>query len=137
MRTKSLINVWSLRLFVALVLNSFFWQYGAASESTKKVVLTGHWNKSSKSLRLPISASTDAQLLYIQNTSPNCDIAISIVSDNGDVLYKQELPASETSFMVIPLSELPAGSYQLELSNPLGGYLKGRFIISKGLISTI
>lgn len=132
MKTEKLTGTWGLRLFFVLVLNSFFWQIGMATTSSREISLKGHWSDLTKSIApsTPISASTDGQLLYIKNTSPNCDIAISIVSDNGDVLYKQELPASETSFMVIPLSDLPAGSYQLELSNPLGGHIEGRFTVS-------
>lgn len=127
MKTKSLVNVWSLRLFIVLTLNSFFLQMGVASNSSTDLRLVGNWDKASKSLRLPISASTDGKLLYLENTSPYCDIIISIVNDNGAVLYRQEVPATETSFIVIPLSELPTGSYQLELSNLFGGYLKGSF----------
>lgn len=42
MKTKKLINVWSLRLFIVLTLNSFFLQMGVASNSSTDLRLVGN-----------------------------------------------------------------------------------------------
>lgn len=96
--------------------------------------MKGNWKNEGQVLEerslssIPISAYTDGNYLYIQNTSPDCDITVTITNEaTGDVVYEHTFPQEATSYMVISIADLPAGVYMLELSNPDGGYLIGRF----------
>lgn len=132
-----MIKNWNLRtvLFIVLFSSGVLLQKAYSYQSNgNKVIIEGEWTSETNQAKtrnlssIPISAYTDGTYLYIQNTSPNCDITVTITNEAiGDVVYERTFPQEATSYMVISIADLPAGVYMLELSNPDGGYLIGRF----------
>lgn len=135
MRTKTMIKCQNVCITVLTIL---LWSLSSQelysferSFDEIEIEMEGRWENASvkRSLSsIPISAYTDGNYLYIQNTSPDCDITVTITNEaTGDVVYEHTFPQEATSYMVISIADLPAGVYMLELSNPDGGYLIGRF----------
>ena len=74
------------------------------------------------------SAYTDGQNIYIENTSPDCDIQITITGNQtGEVMYEQLVPQAQTSYIIISIASFPSGEYTLELTSEDGKYLVGAF----------
>lgn len=103
-------------------------------QNTTEIRMGGCWGKGDQTSKgrslasVAISAYTDGNYLYIQNTSPNCDITVTITNEaTGDAVYEHTFPQEATSYMVISIADLPARVYMLELSNLDGGYLIGNF----------
>lgn len=117
--------------FVFFVLGLLSLPIVAASETAYTINIQGTWKPFGKSIKpsFPITASTDSRILSIENTSPDCDIIITIINDNGEIVYQQEISAANTASICIPLNEFPAGEYTLELTNPAGNYLRGNFFL--------
>ncbi len=100
-----------------------------SSSDSKEVETKGTWEKpKTRSLTSIPVAYIDDNILVIQNVSQSCDITIQIVS-NGQIVYEQEVPASATYYIPIPLYDFSAGEYTLILQSPNGGYLTGDFSI--------
>ena len=77
---------------------------------------------------IPITACTDGQNIYIENTSPDCDIQITITGNQtGEVMYEQLVPQAQTSYIIISIASFPSGEYTLELTIEDGKYLVGAF----------
>lgn len=134
MKTRKEFKFWNLRIVYTVILLSFaFWGNIYSKNNVEEINLDGReWknnqNKTRSLSSIPISAYTDGTYLYIQNTNPDCDITVTITNEaTGDVVYERTFPQEATSYMVISIADLPAGVYTLELSNPNGGYLTGRF----------
>ena len=73
-------------------------------------------------------ACTDGQNIYIENTSPDCDIQITITGNQtGEVMYEQLVPQAQTSYIIISIASFPSGEYTLELTSEDGKYLVGAF----------
>lgn len=132
MKLKKIMHMMNLRVFF------LFWGLGilslpivAASEIAYSVDLNGKWKPIGKSIHssLPITASIDSRILSIENTSPDCNIIITIINDNGEIIYQQEVSAANTASICIPMDGFPTGEYTLELTNPSGNYLRGNFIL--------
>lgn len=74
------------------------------------------------------TACTDGQNIYIENTSPDCDIQITITGNQtGEVMYEQLVPQAQTSYIIISIASFPSGEYTLELTSEDGKYLVGAF----------
>ncbi len=135
MEKRNLIHLWSIRLFSTLVLSCILASSHAASynyyeEAKENIDLTGSWKGGTKSLSpIPIQASIDGESLFLENQQPTCDIEITITNSEGIIVYNKKVLASETAFIIIPVTELQTEMYILELRNPTNGYLKGTFII--------
>lgn len=135
MEKRNLIHLWSIRLFSTLVLSCISVSLSATTynyyEKTKeKIDLGGSWEASTRSLvSIPIQASIDGESLFLENQQPTCDIEITITNSEGIIVYNKKVLASETAFIIIPVTELQTGMYLLELCNPANGHLKGNFII--------
>lgn len=132
MKLKKIMHMMNLRVFF------LFWGLGilslpivAASEIAYSVDLNGKWKPIGKSIPsfLPITASIDSRILSIENASPDCNIIITIINDNGEIIYQQEVSAANTASICIPMDGFPTGEYTLELTNPSGNYLRGNFIL--------
>lgn len=98
------------------------------SSTESSIVLRGEWTLKTRSLT-PISftASISGEQLSVTCTSPIYDINITITDANGQSVWQRDVVAPETSFVSIPLDNLPQGSYTIEISNDYGGYLQGTF----------
>lgn len=135
MKKKHLIHLWSIRLFSALVLSCISISLSATTYNyyekiKEKIDLGGSWEVSTRSLvSIPIQASIDGESLFLENQQPTCDIEISITNNEGVIIYYESASATETAFITIPVAELQAGTYFLELRNPSSGYLKGNFTL--------
>lgn len=134
MEKRNLIHLWSIRLFSTLVLSCILASLSATTynyyeEAKENIDLTGFWKGRTRSLSPPIQASIDGESLFLENQQPTCDIEISIVNNQGVIVYSESISATETVFIIIPITELQAGTYLLELRNPSNGYLKGNFMI--------
>jgi len=125
LREKYVILVWLFILSMS-VLN-----IGYANITDEGVPLDGTWHGKTRSISqiIPVSAYIQTNTLYIQNSILNTDITVTIENNNGVQVFQQTYSASQTSYIVIPLSDLETGAYTLELSNPWGGYLLGGFVI--------
>lgn len=124
-----MMNLRLLTLF--LVLAILFPPIVTASESAYVLDIQGQWKPATRSIKpsIPITASIDSRILSIENTSPDCDIIITIINESGEIVYEQKVPAINTANICIPISEFPTGEYTLELTNPSGNYLRGNFTL--------
>ncbi len=98
--------------------------------SLQELSLDGEWGniKRSPTPTITIKAYTDGYSIFIQHPSPNSDITVRIVKENGIVVCENEIPAIETTYILIPIDTLPEGVYTLELTNKWGNYLYGSFV---------
>lgn len=132
MKLKKFVSTMNLRVFIVFfVLGILSLSIVAASEAIYNIDIQGKWDPINKSIHrsIPITASIDSSILSIENTSPDCDITITIINDNGEIVYEQEVSAANTASICIPLNEFPAGEYTLELTNLSGNYLRGNFFL--------
>lgn len=137
MDIKRTIRNWSLHMAIfAISLSILPMQKAHAFWSNEETTIDtgGNWtsspdNPNRRSIsRIPIHIYTDGHFIYIQNTNPYCDVTVTIRSNQtGAMEYKETFPEAATSYMVISIEQLSAGSYTLELTNPHGGYLTGTF----------
>lgn len=132
MKLRKFTSVINLRVFIVFfVLGILSQPIVVASETAYVIDIQGKWYPSGKSIPsfLPITASIDSRILSIENASPDCNIIITIINDNGEIIYQQEVSASNTASICIPMDGFPTGKYTLELTNPSGNYLRGNFIL--------
>lgn len=123
---------WSLRMIVimAVLMNIVSIQANnAMCAEAKDVKLRGDWEQSRSLLPdYPITAFTDGSTLHIQNTTPDRDITICVTNmSTGAVEYKATIPAAQTAYIAIPLTNLSAGEYMLEITGSPAGQLSGNF----------
>lgn len=100
------------------------------SSTESSIVLRGEWTLKTRSLTLtpiPFTAFISGEQLSVTCTSPIYDINITITDANGQSVWQRDVVAPETSFVSIPLDNLPQGIYTIEISNDYGGYLQGTF----------
>lgn len=77
---------------------------------------------------IPISAYLSGNFINIQNDKPDCDITIRIICPTtGETQYQQMIPETATANILIPISNLPSGTYLLELTGPGNRHLEGNF----------
>lgn len=136
MRTSKEFKMWSLRIVLFTILlsglsvNEVYSYY----MGNKTVSMDGRWkeNQDKTSLRslpsIPVTVYTDGQNIYIENSSPDCDIQVSITSDKtGEVMFEQLMPEIQTGYIVISIANFPSGKYKLELTGEAENYLIGDF----------
>ena len=126
MKTTKELKIWSLRMVLFTILLSGL--------SVQKVIINGKWYSNQEKVNtrslpsIPITACTDGQNIYIENTSPDCDIQITITGNQtGEVMYEQLVPQAQTSYIIISIASFPSGEYTLELTSEDGKYLVGAF----------
>lgn len=77
---------------------------------------------------IPITVYLLENHLNIQNDSPDCDITVSISSlATGATVHQQTIPRVETANVLIPIGNLTAGEYRIELTGPGTRHLEGTF----------
>lgn len=102
--------------------------------NSTEIIINGKWYSNQEKVNtrslpsIPITACTDGQNIYIENTSPDCDIQITITGNQtGEVMYEQLVPQAQTSYIIISIASFPSGEYTLELTSEDGKYLVGAF----------
>ena len=132
MKLKKNVSTMSRLVFIVFcVLGVLSQPIAAASEAIYINNSQAKWKPIGKGIHpsIPITASIDNRILSIENTSPDCDITITIINESGENVYQQEVSAVNTASICIPMYEFPAGEYTLELTSPSGNYLCGSFIL--------
>lgn len=66
-------------------------------------------------------------MIFIQNSYPDRDITIRIITEEGIVAYKQEITRSEAASVTINVDDLMEGEYVLQISDSAGNLLQGSF----------
>ena len=121
--TKGL-KKWSLRMVLFTILLSGLSMQKAYSSCNDTIIpMHGNWKESNNSVGsrspspFPITVCTDDQNMDIENTSPDCDIQISIISHKtGEVMFQQLVPKTQTGYIVRSIANFPTGEYRLELT---------------------
>lgn len=131
MKHKSLLISNYLRLFMFFVTLSITLQLFSSVSNTKGVNVAPE--------KIVISSSTwyeddriiivykDGDLLSIYGESNDCNIVVNIQDSCGRTIIQKEIPFTDTSLVIIPIDNLPDGSYTLQLSTSSGDYLSGSF----------
>lgn len=116
-------------LYVFLVFSSLLLQNVSAG-GNGRVPLFGKWEEiqRSASSTIPITAFINDDVLSIHSSTQRSDITICI-SKEGEVLYEEMVPASETGGIMIDLEDFDSGEYSIELKNRWGDCLWGEFRI--------
>lgn len=130
MKTPSL-KVFSvcMALFAMLVWGLPLQAKESSSYSAEDICIEGHWRDIPYTRSLPSipTASYDSQFIYIENPSQNCDITVTIISSTGEEVHNQTVTRLQTAAILIPIGNLSAGKYTLQLTNENGGCLTGTF----------
>ncbi|WP_288207317.1 DUF3244 domain-containing protein [uncultured Parabacteroides sp.] len=97
-----------------------------SARTSQEVSLRGKWWEVRRSISplIPISAFVNDNILTIHSSTQCSDITICI-SKNGEVVYEEIVPASETECIMVDLNDFNSGSYLIELKNQWGDYLFG------------
>ena len=97
-----------------------------SARTSQEVSLRGKWWEVRHSISplIPISAFVNDNILTIHSSTQCSDITICI-SKNGEVVYEEIVPASETECIMVDLNDFNSGSYLIELKNQWGDYLFG------------
>lgn len=135
MKTTKELKIWSLRMVLfTILLSGLSVQKVYSFCNSTEITMHGNWEEvhdkvATRSLpSIPITACTDGQNIYIENTSPDCDIQITITGNQtGEVMYEQLVPQVQTSYIIISIASFPSGEYTLELTSEDGKYLVGAF----------
>lgn len=101
-----------------------------SAQTRQRVDLKGRWYEIARSIstNISISAFLNDGILSIQSSTQCSNITICISKD-GEVLYEETVPASETDCIIVDLSGFDKGSYSVELKNQWGDCLWGEFIL--------
>lgn len=123
---------WRIVLFMILLSSlSVNETYSCYEKSDTTISVSGYWRTTqTRSLSpIPISAHTDGKNIYIENSSPDCDILITIIShQTGEVILEQSVPEVQTEYIIISIADFPSGGYKLELTDgTTDNYLTGDF----------
>lgn len=114
----------TLFVFSSLLLQS------VSAEGNRSIPICGNWKEGARSISssIPISAFVNDGVLSIHSSTQRSDITICI-SKEGEVLYEEMVPASETGCIMIDLGDFDPGVYSIELKNQWGDYLWGELDI--------
>ena len=128
MKTTKELKIWSLRMVLfTILLSCLSVQKVYSFCNSTEIIINGKWYSNQEKVNtrslpsIPITACTDGQNIYIENTSPDCDI------QTGEVMYEQLVPQAQTSYIIISIASFPSGEYTLELTSEDGKYLVGAF----------
>lgn len=97
-----------------------------SAKTSQEVSFKGQWQEVRRSISplIPISAFVNDNILTIYSSTQYSDITICI-SKNGEVVYEETVPASETDCIKIYLNDFNEEAYSVELTNQWGDYLVG------------
>ena len=91
------------------------------------IILEGQWESERSLTSNPFTASINGSELFIEYTSPNYDVCITIIDAYGESVFQCNYSAPETSFVSISLDDLSQGTYTIVISNDYGGRLWATF----------
>lgn len=137
MEQTNLFKTWCIRIVLIIplisitplsVLASYKASFELATEA-KCIFLNGNWVVVDRTLSQAPTAYVDTNTLFVENIVVGKDIAISIIDSYGQKVYEDIIIKFSSSSVVIMLDAFPEGAYTLQLTNSLGGYLSGNFII--------
>lgn len=124
MKTMKITKSWSLRIMLLTVLLSGLSLNKVYSMRVQEDIdFRGDWtpNSTTRSVSFPVTASIDECALYIANSAPDCNMAITIIDySTGNVVAEQIIPEAQTAFFAISIANLPAGTYMLKLTGQGG-----------------
>lgn len=121
-------NVWQLSICILFILSSLPLQAEEREKSTElTITIKGRWQIVRSLSSIPFTSTINGAQLNIECTSPDYDISITLTNSNDEAVWQRDISAPETSFVSIPLDNLPHGSYTIKISNDYGGYLWGTF----------
>ncbi len=129
MKHKSLLIKNYLRLSLLFVTLSLSLQLFSSVSNTKSVTLAPEeivkatWGEDDRI----VVVYKDGDLLSIHSESNDCNIVVNIQDSYGRTIIQKEIPSTDTSLVIIPIDNLPDGSYTLQLSTSSGNYLSGNF----------
>lgn len=97
MKTTKELKIWSLRMVLfTILLSGLSVQKVYSFCNSTEIIINGKWYSNQEKVNtrslpsIPITACTDGQNIYIENTSPDCDIQITITGNQtGEVMYEQ------------------------------------------------
>lgn len=117
---------WCVFLISTLLFLGYNTQYASANK------WDAGWAEGAKSLPegINIRATIEFNTLFVETTTQRSDVTIR-VSQGGEIVYEQTVPAFEAKNICVNLSYLENGTYHLELSNQWGDHLSGDFDIQK------
>lgn len=132
MKLEKVMTASKWHLLCIMILGCLSIQMGSASVLSCKsvrVILDGKWDKIQRSAApiTPVNALICDGFLTIQNTDIDCGISICILNNQGEIVLQKQIVAESSAYIVLSINDLPAGDYQLELTNSFGGYLYGSF----------
>ena len=121
MKTTKELKIWSLRMVLfTILLSGLSVQKVYSFCNSTEIIINGKWYSNQEKVNtrslpsIPITACTDGQNIYIENTSPDCDIQITITGNQtGEVMYEQLVPQAQTSYIIISIASFPSGEYTL------------------------
>jgi len=121
MKTTKELKIWSLRMVLfTILLSGLSVQKVYSFCNSTEITMHGNWEEvhdkvATRSLpSIPITACTDGQNIYIENTSPDCDIQITITGNQtGEVMYEQLVPQAQTSYIIISIASFPSGEFKV------------------------
>ena len=125
MKTTKELKIWCLRMVLfTILLSGLSVQKVYSFCNSTEIIINGKWYSNQEKVNtrslpsIPITACTDGQNIYIENTSPDCDIQITITGNQtGEVMYEQLVPQAQTSYIIISIASFPSGEYTLELTS--------------------
>lgn len=117
-------------LCVFLVFSSLLLQNVSAG-GNGRVPLFGKWKEGARSVSstIPVTAFINDDVLSIHSSTQRSDITICI-SKEGEVLYEETVPASESGCIMIDLGDFDPGEYSIELKNRWGDCLWGELEVN-------
>lgn len=129
MKYKSLLIRNCLRLSLFIVTLSLSLQLFSSVSNIKSVnlapeeIVKATWGEDDRI----VVVYKDGDLLSIYSESNDCNIVVNIQDSYGRTIIQKEIPFTDTSLVIIPIDNLPDGSYTLQLSTSSGNYLSGNF----------
>lgn len=122
-------RILSWKLCLLFVFGSILLQ-NVSADTRRSISLRGRWSEAHRSTisSIPITVNINDGVLSIHSSTQRSDITICI-SKEGEVLYEEMVPASETGCIMIDLGDFDPGVYSIELKNQWGDYLWGELDI--------
>lgn len=128
MKSRQKNTKWRIRNFLFSILLGFTSLTALATNASERILLSGNCPTHHRSVaQTSVSASLCNSMIFIQNSYPDRDITIRIITEEGIVAYKQEITRSEAASVTINVDDLMEGEYVLQISDSAGNLLQGSF----------
>ena len=121
------------RLFVLLTALFMVGNVFAGTPLEDDLVLMGEFSQAgTRSVKpeLPISATFEGNVLYVEFTTPVCNVDIAIKDATQNVVYTSSMDVTAFGQQVaISVENYQAGTYIIEFRNSKDGYVYGEFTL--------